>query len=226
MTTRPEAGRLVGGILVSVAVAILYASAIGWSQDGSSAAAIASSTPWPELVVGARALAWPGLLASRVGFGDTWVAVLLAAIGTGWWFLVLWRWTARSPRLVTSLSFLALPAVVYCGVALLYLRVLPVPQPAMVIPQAEAEVGTATEPYRVGYETGYRAGMINDWAVPDGTFPSGFGRGLWDGYSHGLGEWLRLSCWSCTAAPRLGERPKEESPANQGGPPKAPAPGR
>lgn len=211
MMTRPEIGRLVEGIFVSVAVAAFYVVAIGWSRDGSSAAAIQSSASWPALAVGARALAWPGLLASRVGFGYTWIAVLAASTGTAWWFLILWRRSLRSPRVAMACSLLAIPAAVYFSMAWVYLRVLPVPQPALVTAQAEADVGTSIESYRIGYETGYRAGMIDNWAVPDGTFPSGFGRGLWEGYVHGLGEWLRLSCWSCTPARRLAQWPKDGS---------------
>jgi len=208
--TRPETGRLVGGVFLSVAIATFYVSAIGWSHAGSSAGAVQGSTPWPALVVSARALAWPGLLASRVGFGCTWIAVLAGVIGTGWWFLILWRTSLRFSRAAIACSLLAIPAAVYFGMAWLYLWALPVPQPAMVIPRTEAEVGTSIEFYRVGYETGYRAGMINNWAVPDGTFPSGFGRGLWEGYADGLGEWLRLSCWSCTPAPLIGKWPRDE----------------
>jgi hypothetical protein len=146
---------------------------------------------WGLVGIGLRVLAWPGLAWSRLGFSHGWLAVgsTLLALGLTARFLGVggprFHWRSRPVFAVLLLAS-------YCLFALLYVFVLPIPIPAYSIYHLQHGKDVEALEFMAGYEAGYRAGMVDDWGIPNGGLSRAVAEGLWQGYLHGLREWEGL----------------------------------
>ena len=139
-------------------------------------------SPAENLAFAARLLVWPGLLAGRLGFVHTWLALVVTALA-----LVLIVRSLASRMGFTRATTLALAAFVLAGV--LYVFFLPVPRPASSLLVENRE---DLDEYIAAYQVGYRGGMIDMFIAPEPPMPQAVARGLWSGYFAGVHEWEGL----------------------------------
>lgn len=171
--------------LLMVMALALYTGAFWFLDDGFTTNPDPQSAVPGFLLLGLRALMWPGLLLSRLGLA-LWTIVPILLISSLSLLRSLQRHTPKwswLPKLVAPL---------YLAVALVYCFWLPVPRPARALPNVADSPPESAEDFEIGFDAGYRGGMLNLWSRPNGVASEALGRGLWTGYLQGLGEWRRL----------------------------------
>ena len=125
--TQTRFKKLAVGILLHLGVLAAALTVVTILDHNWHAAAFNRVRWFGELLITVRVLAWPGLIAGRVGLTNTLPIVLVVLAGI---FTIEWRLhRATGNRVALVARILALlPFAAFCAAGVLYLFVLPIPQ--------------------------------------------------------------------------------------------------